>query len=278
MHRLPTIHQPPSVILLANVRHKPRTLQARKPIYDDDFDVSAPVRKETTSATLPPPPSATAPETEAAPAPVAAVTDAIAAVVSTPSAPPPATTPASSFGDFLATRQHGPTPTDRLAAQIRRARLFLYQQTCTAEDAVNAGMSKAFDLEQSFTSTVASLAPPRASGEKLMPGLVYTLVAGMAGSIVARNRGVILRGATPLAFGLGCAWTVIPITMQNVSSLLWKYEQRFPAVADAHVRTREGIEQGIYFARVHSELAQRKVTEAVTDVRETVEGWVRKGK
>jgi len=30
--------------------------------------------------------------------------------------------------------------------------------------------------------------------------------------------------------------------------------------------------------RVHGDLAKRKVTEVVGDARETVEGWVRKGK
>lgn len=139
-------------------------------------------------------------------------------------------------------------------------------------------MARAFALEQSFTSTMASLAPPRESGEKLMPGFIYVLVAGMAGSIVARNRNVLLRGATPLALGLGAAWAVLPVTMGNVSALLWEYEKKFPAVADAHVRTREGIEQGVHFARVHADLAQRKVHEGVRDAREAVEGWVRKGK
>ena len=176
------------------------------------------------------------------------------------------------------TRVRRPTPTDQLASQIRRGRLFLYSQACTAEDAVNSAMSRAFALEESFTSTVASLAPPRESGEKLTPGLVYVLVAGMAGSIVARNRNILLRGATPLALGLGAAWTVLPVTMGNVSELLWKYEQRVPAVAEAHIKTREGIEQGIYFAKVHANLAQRKVHEGVTEVREAIEGWIRKGK
>jgi len=143
---------------------------------------------------------------------------------------------------------------------------------------VNAAMSRAFSLEQSFTSTIASLAPPRESGERLMPGLVYVLVAGMAGSIVARNRNVLLRASAPLALGLGAAWAVLPVTMGNVSGLLWEYEQRFPAVADAHVRTREGVEKGVRFVKVHGDLAASKVTEAVAEVREKAEGWVRKGK
>lgn len=158
------------------------------------------------------------------------------------------------------------------------ARLFLHGQASRAEDGVNAAMDRAFDLERSFTGTVASLAPPRESGERLVPGLVYVLVAAMAGTVVSRRRGVVVRAAAPLALGLGAAWVVLPVTMGNVSELAWRYEQRFPAVADAHKRAREGVETGVRFAKVHADLAVRKVDETVVDARETVEGWVRKGK
>lgn len=139
-------------------------------------------------------------------------------------------------------------------------------------------MDRAFDLEQSFTGTVASLAPPRESGERLMPGLIYVLVASMAGSIVSRNRNVALRVAAPVALGLGAAWTFIPVTMGNVSELAGRYERRFPAIADAHARARDGVETGWRFAKVHSDLAVQKVDETVSDAREIVEGWIKSGK
>ena len=139
-------------------------------------------------------------------------------------------------------------------------------------------MDRAFDLEQSFTSTVASLAPPRESGERLMPGLIYVLVAAMAGSIVTRNRNVVFRAAGPLALGVGAAWTVLPVTMGNVSDLAWQYEQRFPAVADAHRRTREGVEGGWRSAKAQGDFAVRKVDETVSEARQAVESWVKKGK
>lgn len=160
---------------------------------------------------------------------------------------------------------------------MRTARLFLHQQAAAAEDGVNGALARAFDAEQAFTATVASLAPARQSGERLMPGAVYVLVASMAGSIVARNRGLVLRAAAPLAFGVAAAWAVLPVTAANVAALLWTYEQRVPALAGAHVRAREGVQKGVWFARVHAELAKRKVEETVRDARETVEGWVRKG-
>ena len=236
-------------------------LQPRKPIYDDAFD-ALPLTKP--AAALPPSP----------PSPAAADDTTLAPLApSTPTADEPTTTTAP-----LTLRTRSPTPTDRLAAQIGHARLFAYAQACVAEDAVNSAMARAFALEHAFTSTIASLAPPRESGEKLMPGLIYVLVAGMAGSIVARNRNVLLRGAAPLALGLGAAWAVIPVTMGNVGGLVWEYEKKVPALAEAHVKTREGVERGVYMAKVHAELAQRKVYEGVRDARELMEGWVRKGK
>ncbi|KAG9539299.1 hypothetical protein KCU79_g19686, partial [Aureobasidium melanogenum] len=105
-----------------------------------------------------------------------------------------------------------PTPTQRLAEQIKRARVFLHAQAVKAEDNIDAGLTKALNLEHSFVSTVQSLAPPRESGERLLPGGVYVLVAAMAGSIIARNRNILLRGIVPVATGVGASYAVLPIT------------------------------------------------------------------
>ncbi|OTA01793.1 hypothetical protein A9Z42_0021010 [Trichoderma parareesei] len=188
---------------------------------------------------------------------------------------------AAAEDDKAADHEHSsraPTPTDRLAVQIGRARLFLYDIAVAAENKVNQTMDSAFDLEQSFTRTIASLAPPRESGEKLMPGAIYVLVAAMAGSIVTRNRNVVLRATVPFALGVGAGWTVLPITMRNVSDLAWKYEQKFPAVAESHVKLREGIQRGIHFAKVHKDVGVQYVDDKVTNVREAVENWVAQGK
>lgn len=111
-----------------------------------------------------------------------------------------------------------------------------------------------------------------------MPGSLYVLVAAMSGSIVSRNRNVLLRATVPVAVGIGAGWVVLPVTMRNVSDLLWKYEQRFPAIADGHLRTREGIEKAWRMARVHTQQAVNIVDDKVSSGREAVEGWVKKGK
>ncbi|EKD20627.1 uncharacterized protein L3040_006351 [Drepanopeziza brunnea f. sp. 'multigermtubi'] len=195
----------------------------------------------------------------------------------TPAAP--ATSLPSSEKSFPApAKTASPTPTDRLAVQIRKTRLFLYSHVLAAETKVNQLMDSALDLEDSFTSTVASLAPTPQSGEKLMPGTLYVLVAAMTGSIVSRNRNILLRATVPLAVGIGAGWVVLPVTMRNVSDLLWKYEQRFPAVADGHIRTRESIEKAWRMARIHTQQAVDVVDEKVTSGRGAVEDWVKKGK
>ncbi|KAI0175604.1 apolipo protein O-domain-containing protein [Hypoxylon sp. FL1284] len=189
----------------------------------------------------------------------------------------PQTSPPSGPSE-QAHKPHGPTPTDRLAVEIGKARLFLHRYAAATEDAVNGAVDSAFHLEQSFTSTVASLAPPRESGETLMPGLVYVLVASMAGSIVARNRNVLVRASVPLALGVGAGWLLLPVTMTNVSDLLWRYESRLPALADAHLRTRDGIRDAWSFARVHVDVGRSYVNDKVGDARDVVESWVKKGK
>ncbi|KAL2214066.1 hypothetical protein CC79DRAFT_1352809 [Sarocladium strictum] len=209
-------------------------------------------------------------------------------VVEVPSEKPSATTalkqliPSNPFTESSSETEEikarGPTPTDRLAAQIGKARLFLYHQATHAEDALNRTVDSAFNLEESFTRTITSLAPPRESHEKLMPGAIYVLVASMAGSIISRNRNILLRAATPLALGIGAGWVVLPITMRNISELTWKYEKRVPAIAETHLKIREGLQKSASFAKVHGELGARMVDEKVTDAREAVEGWVKQGK
>lgn len=162
--------------------------------------------------------------------------------------------------------------------EIGKARIFLHAHVAAAEDKVNELMDGALHLEQSFTSTIASLAPSPKSGEKLMPGSLYVLVAAMTGSIVSRNRNIVMRGAVPLAIGIGAGWIVLPVTMRNVSDLVWKYEQRFPAIADGHIRTREGIEKAWHMARIHTQGAVNIVDDKMKSSREAVEGWVSKGK
>ncbi|KAJ2895747.1 hypothetical protein MKZ38_006187 [Zalerion maritima] len=175
-------------------------------------------------------------------------------------------------------KPRGPTPTDRLAGQIKVARLWLHSKATATEDGVNNMLTRAFTLERSFTETVASLAPPRESGERLMPGAIYVLVAAMAGSVMTKNRGIILRASTPVVLGVFAAKAFVPVTTKNVGDLVWEWEKKIPPVADAHTSVTNGIDKAVHFSKVHANLGRNWVEDNVSTAREIVEGWIKKGK
>jgi organizing structure protein 2 len=170
-----------------------------------------------------------------------------------------------------------PTPTDILTAQVRQARLFLYNHSLAAENSFNDFLSRALHIENAFTNTVASLAPSPESGERLLPGGVYVVVAAMAGSIVSRNRGIFLRSLSPLAFGTVAAWTLLPVTMRNVSDLVWEYEKKVPVVAEQHLALRERAEYLWYTGVAHSGMARQMMEEKIGETRKKLEELVSKG-
>jgi organizing structure protein 2 len=147
-----------------------------------------------------------------------------------------------------------------------------------AEDGVNNALTETLRLEHSFTSTIRSLAPPRESGERVFPGVLYVLVASMAGSIISRNRNILLRATVPAAIGLGAAYAVLPITMKNVGDLAWKYEERYPVLADAHLRTKDRVTQVWETGKAHTAMSVGMLQDKVSGTRSNMEDWVKKGR
>ncbi|KAK3175109.1 hypothetical protein OEA41_002355 [Lepraria neglecta] len=192
----------------------------------------------------------------------------------TPLRQPPKSKPTPSEKSSISS----PTPTDRLAGQIRRVRLFIHAHSVAAEDRINAFMSSVLHQERAFTQTIASLAPPPETHERIMPGALYVLVAAMAGTIISRNRNILLRATVPIAVGIGAAWVVLPVTSRNVGDLIWTYEEKAPVIALNHLRIRGAIEESWKQAKVRGEATKKWSDEMVKESREAVEGWVKKEK
>ncbi|SCU99391.1 LADA_0H19482g1_1 [Lachancea dasiensis] len=94
-------------------------------------------------------------------------------------------------------------------------------------DTVDEKSAKYYSHEKRLTTTIANLhSDPR---EDLLPGLTYSVVAAMSGSILARNRNILARLTAPLALGTICFSYVLPVTSSNSFSLLFDLEkQAFP--------------------------------------------------
>ncbi|KAB8343009.1 hypothetical protein FH972_022603 [Carpinus fangiana] len=166
-----------------------------------------------------------------------------------------------------------PSPTDRLEKYVRAARLQLYEVASKGEDSLNNFMTQALNLETSVAQTVANLAPAPESREKLMPGVIYVLVASMAGSILTRRSNILLRATVPLAFGVGAGYTVIPVTMHNVEDLIWKYEEKYPVVRDTHLQVRERVVDIWQTGKAHSGMALARAEETLEDARKKMQDW-----
>jgi len=153
-----------------------------------------------------------------------------------------------------------------------------YRQAVRGEQAVDNALTQTLRLEHSFTSTVRSLAPSRETGEKVFPGALYVLVASMAGSIITRNRNVLLRASVPLVVGITAANVVLPHTSKNVGNLLWTYEEKYPVLADAHLRTRERVSQFVETGKAHMGMGLGMVEGKINETKDGLEDWVKKGR
>lgn len=100
----------------------------------------------------------------------------------------------------------------------------------------------------------------------------------MAGSIISRNRNILLRTVTPLGVGIAAAWTLLPVTTRNVADFTWEYEKKVPAIADTHLKIRDNFEYGYGMAIAHSHMARGMLEDKIGQGREIVESWVSKGK
>lgn len=139
-------------------------------------------------------------------------------------------------------------------------------------------MSYVLHKETSFTNTIASLAPAPETGEQLLPGAIYVLVATMTGSIIARNRGIFLRTTFPLALGITGGWMLIPVTMRNIADLSWEYEKKVPFISNTHAEISGFTKEAWRQTKVHAKLVANWADEKTAEGRERLESWVSDGK
>jgi MICOS complex subunit MIC26 len=121
-----------------------------------------------------------------------------------------------------------------------------------------------------ITDRVKSFKAPH---ESLTPGILYVGIAGLTGSILARNRFILTRLLLPPTFFVLAAHHFLPQTTHNITSYLGQVEERyFPTMAEKHeiakahsAMTWERLKEGTKSGR---EQADRIVGEGVGKVQE----------
>ncbi|EMD32687.1 hypothetical protein CERSUDRAFT_99064 [Gelatoporia subvermispora B] len=139
--------------------------------------------------------------------------------------------------------------------------------TATVNDAqarVQGVVSRWIGVEQAVEHRIKSLV---ASDEPLTPGLLYVGVAGLTGSILARNRNILLRASLPpLLLTLAFAH-FLPHTASNVRQYLSALEDAHaPRLAEAHAT-----------ANAHSAMTWARVQEAFGGARDGLRGSIAQG-
>jgi organizing structure protein 2 len=125
-------------------------------------------------------------------------------------------------------------------------------------------------IEGKIEKELVEIAPK--NGESLLPGGIYVLVSGMAGSILARNRMLPLRLLTPVLTTILSAMYLLPETSSNVYAAIKRSEAQFPVVRDAHNEFSSSVTQGVKGLEDSLHVGRKKVEDAIETSRKNILG------
>ncbi|KAI8098588.1 apolipo protein O-domain-containing protein [Halteromyces radiatus] len=80
-----------------------------------------------------------------------------------------------------------------------------------------------------------------AKDEDILPNAMYIGVAALAGTIIARNRNIVLRFLTSTALATGASFYLLPKTTHNLGVQLEKLERKYPELGKVHTSINEAI-------------------------------------
>ena len=124
-------------------------------------------------------------------------------------------------------------PPGPLETQIRNARLKTFKAVNSVDQEFRGLVNSWIGVEHRVEKTLKQVAPKKEE-TPLIPGALYALVCGMAGSIVARNRMLPIRILTPITATIAASAYFIPEVTKNVYHLMLEQEALYlPSVKDA---------------------------------------------
>ena len=122
--------------------------------------------------------------------------------------------------------------------------------------------------ERQITGTVAAL---HSKHEDLFPNVIYIVIAGLSGNIVARNRGIVARAVYPVALGTAAFAYLLPKTFENTREFLWRAEQRvLPQVAQQQAAVLDHATGLVGHVEQTAVAGQQKVHDGWENVRQSV--------
>ncbi|KAI9314230.1 apolipo protein O-domain-containing protein, partial [Dichotomocladium elegans] len=145
----------------------------------------------------------------------------------------------------------------KLEEHVAYAQKFANEKVEEGKTHVNSLHREWKQFEQCVKNTVKQTID---KDEEILPNALYVGVAALAGTILARNRNIVIRFATSTALAVGTSYYLLPKTTHNVALQLEKVERRYPQVQAAHQSVNEAVGD-----------VRKQVDEALAQVRGAVD-------
>ncbi|TIC50996.1 hypothetical protein E3Q05_03254 [Wallemia mellicola] len=132
---------------------------------------------------------------------------------------------------------------NKLVDLIAQSRLFLTDKFSTTTDCIASGRDKVINLERSTKSQFNQIID---KNEQFSPNIFYIAVAGLGGSILARNSNFLFRLSLPPTIALATSYQLLPQTTNNVFSKIGSLEQsNFPELHQQRLELRNSINSSL---------------------------------
>ncbi|KAI7907990.1 apolipo protein O-domain-containing protein [Cokeromyces recurvatus] len=126
----------------------------------------------------------------------------------------------------------------KLEEQVYIAQKYANKTLDEGKNHVNSWIKKYEDFENDVKNNINNTID---KDEELFPNLFYVGVAALAGTIIARNRNIVIRFLTSTTLAVGTSYYLIPKTTHNIALQLQRLEQRYPPLQAAHESVNETV-------------------------------------
>ncbi|ORY93409.1 apolipo protein O-domain-containing protein [Syncephalastrum racemosum] len=145
----------------------------------------------------------------------------------------------------------------KLEEHVAYAQKYANERVEEGKTHVNSLRDQWQKFEQDVKNTVQQTVD---KDEDILPNGLYVGVAALAGTIIARNRNIIIRFATSTALAVGTSYYLLPKTTHNVTVQYEKFESQYPQLQAAHKSINDSVAD-----------VRKQIDDAVSQFRGTVD-------
>lgn len=137
---------------------------------------------------------------------------------------------------------------------------YLREKYCNGFEVLTDNYFKAADVyhekEDKVSSSIANLHDRR---EDLLPNAIYIVAGGLAGSIIARRKNIVVRGLLPVVMGLASFKLFLPETFRNTVNFANQLErENLPQVAETQSKMVSKAEEAYQQTHLSVENSSKK--------------------